>query len=427
MATLRDLRDIAVRKLQTGDPIGALKIFRLIVEAEPRDFFSRMKIADSLLVMGETRLAGGVYAAVAIYDIKAGLPLQSLVAIKMIAHTYPKVKQLQMDLSEMYCKDSQKMGRGARAAPVDLSQSCREDIDLEYEMDESELKKTTAQMAAYTENLTTFPEKVPPVPLFSELGANAFARVIDALELRRFDDGEVVVREGDPGDCFFVVAQGMVRVERRENGAEAQELAKLGEGSVLGEMAVIAKEPRGATVVAEGSADLLRFSADALAALDSELPQIGAVLQKYATERMIRNLLATNPFFKPFDQKQRMDLLRRFEAHKVMPGTVLVRQGEEGRGLYLILHGEAEVVTGQNGEHQVLLAVLGTGDCFGEISLCQRCPTTASVVAKKDATIMFLPREYFQRLVEAVPALGDYYLDLAIQRMQDTRRRLDGN
>lgn len=426
MATLRDLRDIAVERLQTGDPIGALKVFRLVVEAEPSDFFSRMKIADSLLVMGETRLAGGVYAAVAIYDIKAGLPLQSLVAIKMIAHTYPKVKQLQRDLSEMYCKDSPKMGRGARAAPVDLTPTCREDIDLDYEMDDSELKTTTAQMAAYTEDLTSFPEMVPPVPLFSELGAKAFERVVDSLELRRFDDGEVVVRQGDPGDCFFVVAQGLVRVERSEEGGEPVVLAHLGEGSVLGEMSVIADEPRGATVVSEGGADLLRFSAHALAALDKDLPQIGTVLQKYATERMIRNLLSTNPFFKPFDKKQQMDLLKRFEAHKVQPGTMLVRQGEEGRGLYLILHGEAEVITAQADGRHVSLARLGTGNCFGEISLCQACPTTASVVAKIDSTILFLPREYFQRLVEAVPALGSYYLELAIQRMQDTRRRLDG-
>jgi CRP-like cAMP-binding protein len=423
MATLQDLKDHAITKLQTGDPIRALKVFRLVIESEPRDFQSRLKVADCLLVMGETRLAGGVYAAVAVYDIKAGLPLQALVAIKMIAHTYPRVKELQRDLAAIYCKDSPRMGRGARAAPVDLSARVRDDIDLDYPMDTAVLLRTTAQMAATTDTLTVFPDTVPPVPLFSELGAPVFERVIDALELRRYDHDEVVFRQGQPGDCFFVVAQGMVRVEQNEASGQPAVLARLGEGSVFGEMAVLTDEPRSATVRADGGADLLRFTSAAVAAIDKDLPQIGAVLQKHATERMVRNLLSSNPFFEPFDQRQRLELLKRFEAHKVPAGTVVVRQGEEGRGLYLILHGESEVVRTEPDGRRIGLAVLGSGACFGEIALCQRCPTTASVTATRDSTIMFLPREYFDRLLEAVPALRSYYLDLASKRLDDIKRR----
>jgi cAMP-dependent protein kinase regulator len=423
MTTLKDLRDRAQHKLMTGDATGALKVFRLVLEGEPLDFTTRLKIADCLLVLGETRLAGACYTAVAVYGIKAGLPLQALVAIKMIERVYPQVTGLQHDLAILYGRESPRIGRGVRAAPVDLdSKVVRDGIDLDYPMDDAHLRTTTAQMAAYLDNITKFPERVPPVPLFSDLGAAAFERVVGALQLRRYDHGEIVVRQGDPGDSFFVVAQGHVRVERRDSHGVGHELATLGEGSILGEMAVLAAEPRSATVTADGGADLLSFTCEALRAMAAELPQVGAVLERFATERSIRNLLNTNPFFKPFDKEQRTQLLSRFEAHRVPKGTVMVRQDEEGRGIYVILHGSARVVRREPDGTDVALADLRAGDCFGEIAVLQERPTTARVAATSDATVMFLPKEHFCRLIEAVPALGAYYLDLGVERLIELKR-----
>jgi len=215
-----------------------------------------------------------------------------------------------------------------------------------------------------------------------------------------------------------------VRVEQVQSPGETSVLARLGDGSVFGEMSLLAGEPRSSTVVVEGCADLLRLGTASYSALIPELPQLAALLQRFGNERMVRNLLGTNPFFQAFEPDQRMSLLKRFEAHKVQAGTVLVRQDKQGRGLYLILHGEAVVVRAEPSGHRTELARLGAGDCFGEISLCQQCPTTATVTATWDSTIMFLPREYFQRLVEAVPALGQYYSELSNQRLNDLRRQV---
>lgn len=422
MTTLNDLKDVAQHKLMSGDATGALKVFRLVLEGAPLDFGTRLKIADCLLVLGETRLAGAVYTAVAVYSIKAGLPLQALVAVKMIQRVYPQVTGLQHDLAVLYGKESPRIGRGVRPAPVDLSAQVRDDIDLDYEMDEGELCKTTAQMAAYLDNIKTFPDRVPPVPLFSELSVEGFERVIDALELRRLDHGEVIVRQGEPGDSFFVITRGMVRIYRENDLGETEELAKLGEGSILGEMAVLAAEPRTASVAAEGGADLLVFKREALAAMSEDLPQVGKVLERFATQRMVKNLLASNPFFKPFTREQRQALLARFEAHRLPKGTVMVRQNEEGRGIYLILHGGAVVTRTETDGSTITLAELGAGDCFGEIAVLQERPTTAKVATSRDSTVMFLAKEHFQKLVDAVPALGQYYLDLGVERLMEQKR-----
>jgi CRP-like cAMP-binding protein len=425
MTTLKDLKELAQQKLMTGDATGALKVFRLVLEGAPHDFGTRLKIADCLLVLGETRFAGAVYTAVAVYSIKAGLPLQALVAVKMIQRVYPQVTGLHHDLAVLYCKESPRIGRGVRPAPVDLSAQVRDDLDLDYPMEDSELRTTTAQMAAYLENIAKFPDRVPPVPLFSELSADGFERVIDALELRRLDHGEVIVRQGEPGDSFFVIARGMVRITRETALGETEELAKLGEGSILGEMAVLSAEPRTASVSADGGADLLVFKRDALAAMSADLPQVGKVLERFAMQRMVKNLLASNPFFKPFNREQRQALLTRFEAHRLPKDTVIVRQGEEGRGIYLILHGGAEVSRTEENGRVVTLAQLDTGDCFGEIAVLQDRPTTAKVATDRDSTVMFLPKEHFTKLVEAVPTLCQYYLDLGVERLVEQKRALE--
>lgn len=428
MTTLKDLRDLAQDKLTSGDATGALKIFRLVVEGEPLDFGTRLKVGDCLIAMGETKLAGAVYTSVAVYGIKAGAPMLSLIAIKMLSTPYPKAANgLLNDLAALYSKDSPRIGRGARAAPIELSALVRDDLDLDYAMDDEELRRTTAQMAAYTDNITNFPDRVPPIPLFSRLGAEAFGRVVDVLKLRRYDHGELIVRQGDPGDAFFTVATGFVRVFREGKEGEIHELARLGEGSVLGEMALLAAEPRTASVDADGDAAVLVFTRDALAAMADDLPQVAELLERFAMERMVRNLLKTSPFFEPFEDEQRHSLLARFEAHKVPAGTVVVRQDEVGRGIYLILRGGVEVVRTEpgSGEKPIRLAELSAGDGFGEIACIQERPTTAKVTATKDSTVMFLPKEYFNRIIEAVPELGEYYTNLSVERLLESKRAAD--
>lgn len=66
-----------------------------------------------------------------------------------------------------------------------------------------------------------------------------------------YRDGEVIVRQGDMGDCMFVIQQGTVDVVREESGRTFR-LTQLTAGEIFGEMALCEKEPRSATVRAVG-------------------------------------------------------------------------------------------------------------------------------------------------------------------------------
>ena len=66
-----------------------------------------------------------------------------------------------------------------------------------------------------------------------------------------YEDGEIIVREGDKGDCMYVIQKGRVEVLQTKNKKDVR-LAILDEGDFFGEMSIFEKEERSATVKALG-------------------------------------------------------------------------------------------------------------------------------------------------------------------------------
>ena len=165
------------------------------------------------------------------------------------------------------------------------------------------------------------------------------------LRLLRGNDGELIVRQGDPGSAFYFVASGQVRVVAGAlRPSPPIERTRLLEGALFGEMALLTEQPRTASVQVVGEADLLEVSRASVAELVAAVPVLAQRLDHFARERLLKNLLASSPLFKPFDHQQQMDLIRRFEGIDVAAGTVIIRENEVGQGLFVILLGEVEVL-----------------------------------------------------------------------------------
>jgi NADH:ubiquinone reductase (H+-translocating) len=102
-------------------------------------------------------------------------------------------------------------------------------------------------------------------------------------------------------------------------------------------------------------------------------------------------------------------------VHHYEPGEAIVRQGQVGRELYLILKGEVEVSSASG----ATLVRLGAREVFGERALLEDTRRSASVRATQPSDVLVLSRGDFQALVENLPVLSDYFAQLLRSRHPD--------
>jgi CRP-like cAMP-binding protein len=266
------------------------------------------------------------------------------------------------------------------------------------------------------------PSGLPKIPLFSDLSADAFIELFDRCPLRRFGMGERILEQGSVGDSFFVICAGAVRILRLDESGEQQELAVLQEGAFFGEMALLSGAPRTASVVSHAEeTQLLEISATVLAQLSHRYPQVAAALKKFCRQRLLANVMNSSPLFKPFGRKDRKELVERFRARDVKKNDLIIKEGVPTDGLYVVLSGEVEVRKGKT--H---LATLREGEVFGEISLLQRSPATASVSAAKRTSLLRLPREAFDQVILTHPQVLQLVSELSESRQKATQATLSG-
>jgi CRP-like cAMP-binding protein len=111
------------------------------------------------------------------------------------------------------------------------------------------------------------------------------------------------------------------------------------------------------------------------------------------------------------------------ELQRIPQWTTVVRQGEAGDAMFLILEGElrARVMAG---EHETILATFGPGDFFGDMALFDHGPRSADVVANVDSSVLRISSIAFARLAKEAPALATPFLQ-ATSRTLASRIRAD--
>jgi CRP-like cAMP-binding protein len=245
----------------------------------------------------------------------------------------------------------------------------------------------------------------PQIPLFSELPKNAFIELLVHMEMHNLSPGDVVIREGDVGDSFFVLVSGQVRVSRRSDSGEDVVLAYLTEGAFFGEMALLQDGARTATVVADAECELFEIKKEVLDQVVSHYPSVAAVLRNFYRQRLLSTTMATHPLFRPFSVDERRAIMELFKSKSFKKGEVLVEEGKKGTGLFLLLYGTLEVVKDRDGAHPKVLAELASGDLFGEMSLLTGKPTMATVRAISDCFVLRLAKKSFDELIMTHPQI----------------------
>jgi CRP-like cAMP-binding protein len=422
MVSLGDVKRSAQALFAQGQHVAALRLYDAIVAVAPLDFDARIRVADAALALGDPN-AARVYRAAGWYCLKSGHPLSALVCARVLEAHGADSSDLTAALVVTYGSESDLLGKGATRIPLppETLPVAVPDVRQPVASPAQAIAEALQRAEHAAAELTEPPAALHPIPLLSALSEAAFRRVLGTLVLRRLPAGALVIREGEPGNAFFFVASGQLRVFATDGLGRQTELAQLGENAVFGEMALLSAQPRSASVSCLTEVDLLEVGRQALAQLADELGPVAEALHGFTRERLLGNLMATSPLFRPFSRMQQRDLLRRFTSHDVSPGTVVIHEGEQGRGLFVVLSGELDVSRKTADGHTVPLGGLRTGDVFGEMAVLRNAPTTATVVAQRPATVLFLAREYVARIVAAVPEIKSYLEALAEHREIDNQ------
>jgi trk system potassium uptake protein TrkA len=124
------------------------------------------------------------------------------------------------------------------------------------------------------------------VDFFSPLTVGQLDQVLPHVRLYAFDAGETVFKQGEAGDAFYIVYKGKVSVRIKKGFLSfSKTVAALGEGSFFGEMALLTKEPRSATVVSEEPTQLFVLIATDFQFVLQENPATASEMKRIADRR----------------------------------------------------------------------------------------------------------------------------------------------
>ncbi len=135
-----------------------------------------------------------------------------------------------------------------------------------------------------SQNLINF---LKQVGIFASLPENAIMQIAQALQQKRYGKDAVVIREGDPGDAMYIIANGQVKVytENRELGIDF-DITTMGPGEYFGEMSLLTGEPRSASVKTTTKTDLLMLPRKAFLQILAKVPNAAIAVSQELAKRL---------------------------------------------------------------------------------------------------------------------------------------------
>lgn len=245
-------------------------------------------------------------------------------------------------------------------------------------------------------------------------------RMLEALEsprvVRRVERALRYGRGRARGDALEVLSNLGDRDAARllvllyEPGPIQERIASLGPGVALPESR--------AAFLAEVRRSGDRWQRMALAAGDAALGETPAAIM----ERLLA--LKRVPLFENLNLDQLEAVLRLAGDATFLPGEVIVRQGDPGGELYLLLEGSVEAWLDHGGANPQQLSTMPAGSYFGEIAILDDEPRSATVIAREPARLLTLDGDSLKELLLQMPEIAFELLRVMTSRVRASERRL---
>jgi putative peptide zinc metalloprotease protein len=233
------------------------------------------------------------------------------------------------------------------------------------------------------------------VPIFVNATYEDLQPIVEVLTPQQFAAREVIIRQGDPGDTFYIIQHGKVSVFQKHGDEEPRLVNTLGPGQAFGEAALITDNPRNATIIAATPTVVLALGRSDFEALVKEHLEFAQTL-----EVNLRNgwVLRNMPIFDELSAYDLVFLTNKLKPEAFKAGETVIQEGAPGDKFYVIESGELAAYRASDGQ-SVELERLFAGDYFGETALIYDRPRNASVVTLTDASLFSLHREDFTSML----------------------------
>jgi CRP/FNR family cyclic AMP-dependent transcriptional regulator len=130
------------------------------------------------------------------------------------------------------------------------------------------------------------------------------------------------------------------------------------------------------------------------------------------------------PFFTQLSDRE-LDVVRAVATEKSYPkNAVVLTEGEMGDSLFMIQTGKVKVFIGDEDGREIILKILGPGDFFGEMSMIDKQPRSASVTTIEPAMFLVLSHAAFERCVEQAPRIANMVMRVLAQRVREADRKI---
>lgn len=289
-------------------------------------------------------------------------------------------------------------------------------------------------------SVAEFAKELAQTPFFDELNPGALLKrvfffkdvdefILDEIApfciLRILYPGDVVCRQGEYGDTFYILLQGKVEVciETQENPRIV--LAAIGKDEFFGEHAPLTESARTATVTATERSTIIEVGKEAFLKLREKCPNITKLIDEKYINRMLATQLRRVALFTTLPDEVIDALKSKVTLHEFNRGDVILRQGEEADSLYLIRAGFVKVRLGAD-ENEKILAYLKDGSYFGEMSLLRGGKRNADIVAVTKVELVRINTTDFQELLGKYPEVGTRLEKVVFKRDEDSKT-IDGD
>ena len=270
---------------------------------------------------------------------------------------------------------------------------------------------------------------------------------------RTFNNGEIIIKEGDSGNTFFQLLEGRAAVYKNYGEKDEVQIAVFEPGQYFGEMAVIENYPRSATVVADGQVSVVEIAAEELKEYLTQNPDNILEIMKLFGDRIKKMTEDCNKAKKALDDARRTNSNDKYlgffaqmaqqsiyltsknfrlerpsaeelrEASRLVSaqssndgetynfGTIIFKEGDSGKCMYILHSGKVGIYSKYGAVDELKLQELEPVACFGEMEMLTGDTRDTTAVAEVgDTRVEIIRAEDLGGLFTTAPAKIDMIL-----------------